>query len=115
MVFSTFLCRAFTAQHLITPRVEHLQTLLLSRVIPHLRWDMACLTPWLIPCPGLGQGQAEVEQGMVVARDVSHEDAYLAVVDLASVATPLALHPNRMRAPLGEAAGIESNDAVGFT
>src|SRR5438093_13701717 len=51
---------------------------------------------------------------MVVTRDVPHEDADLAVVDLASVATPLALHPDRMRAPLGEAAGIKGDDAIGF-
>jgi hypothetical protein len=51
---------------------------------------------------------------MIVARDVPHEDADLAVVDLAPVATPLALHPDRMRAPLGEAAGIKGNDALGF-
>jgi hypothetical protein len=34
----------------------------------------------------------EVEQGMVVATDVAHEHADLAVIDLASVAAPLALH-----------------------
>src|SRR5688572_11621042 len=33
------------------------------------------------------------------ARDVPHEDANLAVVDLAPVATPLPFHPDRMRAP----------------
>ena len=51
---------------------------------------------------------------MVVARDVPHEDANLAVVDLAPVATPLALHSHRMCAALGEAAGIKSDDAIGF-
>src|SRR2546425_6858325 len=147
MVFSTFLCRAFTAhhpqhiafaalaqllakpgvapqfivtgdpavRHLLPPRVEHLQALLVARVIPHLRRDMALRTPLRIPCPLLGKGQAEVEQGMVVARDVPHEDADLAVVDLAPVATPLALHSHRMRAALGEAAGIKGDHAIGFT
>ena len=38
----------------------------------------------------------------------------LAVVDLPPVATPLALHPHRMRAALGEAARIEGDDAIGF-
>ena len=51
---------------------------------------------------------------MVVRRDVAHEDADLAVIDLAPVAAPLALHPHRMRAALGEAAGIEGDDAIGF-
>src|SRR6266446_1243180 len=86
--------------HLITPSIEHLQALLVPRVIPHLRRDMALRTPLLILCPVLGKGQAEVEQGMVVARDVPHEDADLAVVALAPVATPLALHAYRMRAAL---------------
>ena len=39
---------------------------------------------------------------------------HLAVVDFAAVAAPLALHPDRMRAPLGEAAGIKGDDAIGF-
>src|SRR5713101_4715838 len=44
---------------------------------------------------------------MVVAGDIPHEDANLAVVDLASVTTPLPLHPHGVRAALGEATGIE--------
>src|SRR5262245_45712067 len=75
---------------------------------------MALRTPLCIPCPVLGQGQAEVEQGMIMARDVPHEDADLAVVDLAPVATPLALHTDRMRTALGEAARIKGDDPIGF-
>src|SRR5215831_9556835 len=100
--------------YLLSPRVEHLQTLRVPRVIPYLRRDMARRTPLRIPGPLLGQGQAEVEQGMVMARDVPHEDADLAVVDFTPVATPLALHPDRMRAPLGEAAGIKGDNTIGF-
>src|SRR5499425_3852645 len=100
--------------YLLSPRVEHLQALLVPRVIPYLRRDMALRTPVRIPGPVLGQGQAEVEQGMVVARDVPHEDADLAVVDLAPVATPPALHPDRVRASLGEAARIKGDDTIGF-
>jgi len=100
--------------HLITPRVEHLHTLLLSRVITHLRWHVACLASFLVPCPLRGEGQAEVEQGMVAARNISHEDAHLAIVDLPPVATPLALDPDRVRATFGEAARIERDDAIGF-
>src|SRR5262249_13726867 len=103
-----------TVRDLLAPQVEHLYALLLPRVIPHLRRHVACLASLLVPCPLLGQGEAEVEQGMVVARDVPHEDADLAVVDLTPVATPLALHPSRMCAPLGEAAGIKGDDAIGF-
>src|SRR5262249_61939997 len=51
---------------------------------------------------------------MVVARDIPHEDPYLAVVDFAPMATPLALHPDRMRAPLREAAGIDGDYPIGF-
>ena len=101
--------------HLIPPRVEHLQTLLLSRLIPYLQRHVAFLASLLVPCPVLGQGQAEVEQGMVVARDVAHEDADLAVVDLAPVAAPLALDAHRMRPALGEATRIEGDDTIGFT
>src|SRR5262249_7509790 len=97
------------------PRVEHLQALLVPRVIPSLRRDMALRTPLRIPGPVLGQGQAEVEQGMIVARDVPHEDADLAIVDLPPVATPLAFDAHRVRAALGEAAGIEGDDAIGLT
>ena len=75
---------------------------------------MTCLTPLLVSCPVLGEGQAEVEQGMIVARHVPHVHAHLAVVDLAPVATPLTLHPHRVGAPLWETAGIEGDDAIGF-
>src|SRR6266852_8709305 len=98
--------------HLLTPLVEHLQALRLSRLIANLRWHVACLAPLLIACPLLGQGQAEVEQGMRLARDVSHEDTDLAVVDLAPVAAPLPFHPHRARAALGETAGIKGNGAI---
>jgi hypothetical protein len=74
---------------------------------------MARRTPWRIPGPVLRQGQAEVEQGMVVARDVPHEDPHLAVIDFAAVAAPLPLHPDRMRAPLGETTGIKGDDTIG--
>src|SRR5215468_3111472 len=50
---------------------------------------------------------------MVMVRDVAHEDPDLAVVDLPPVATPLTRHPHRMRAALGEAAGIEGDDTIG--
>ena len=48
---------------------------------------------------------------MVTATDVAHEDADLAVVDLAAVPAPLALDPDRVRAALREATGIEGDDA----
>src|SRR6266851_4487286 len=51
---------------------------------------------------------------MVVVRDVAHEDTDLAVVNLPSMAAPLALHPRRVRTAFGEATGIEGDDAIGF-
>ena len=76
---------------------------------------MACLASWFVACSLCWQRQAEVEQGMIVARDVPHEDADLAVVHLAPVATPLALDPHRVRATLGKTAGIEGDDALRVT
>src|SRR2546425_3527334 len=146
MVFSTFLCRAFTAHHpqhialaslsqlpaqprvptqlivsrhpamghFLTPRVEHFQALLLPCVIPYLRRHMALLASWLVSCPLLRQGQAEVEHGVVVAGDVAHEHTHLAVVDLPPMATPLAFHPHRVHAAFGETAGIKRDHASGF-
>jgi hypothetical protein len=70
--------------------------------------------PLRVPYPLLGQVDAEVEQSVLVARDVPHEDADLAIVNLAAVATPLAFHAHRVRAPFGEAAGIEGDNAIGF-
>jgi hypothetical protein len=101
-------------RHLFPPHVEHLQALFLPCLIAYLQRHMACLASWLVACPVRGQRQAEVKQGMVVARDVAHEDPDLAVVHLAPVAAPLALHAHRMRPALGEATGIESDDAIGF-
>src|SRR4029450_5078934 len=100
--------------HLIPPRVEHLQTLFLSRLIAYLQRHVACLASLLVPCPVCAQGQAEVEQGMVVLTDVAHEHADLAVIDFAAVAAPLPFDAHRMRAAFGETAGIESEDAIRF-
>src|SRR5438128_460663 len=47
--------RHLAVWHLLSPRVEHLQALLVPRVIPHLRWDVALLTPLCILCPVLRQ------------------------------------------------------------
>src|SRR5262252_8822153 len=100
-------------RHLRPPQVEHLQTLFLSRLILHVRRHVACSASLLVSCPLPRQGQPEVEQGMVMVRDVAHKHTDLAVVDLAPVAAPLALHAHRMRPALGEAAGIEGDDAIG--
>src|SRR5215471_13068892 len=81
-------------RHLRPPQVEHLQALLVTRVIRHGLGHVACLASVLVSYPLLRQRQAEVEQGMVVARDVPHEDPHLAVIDFAAVAAPLALHPD---------------------
>jgi hypothetical protein len=97
-------------RYLIAPRVEHCSTLLVSRVIPHLLWHVTFLAPLLIVCPVLGQGQAEVEQGMIVVTDIAHEDTDLAVVDFSPVAAPLPFDAHRMGAALGEAAGIEGDN-----
>jgi hypothetical protein len=87
----------------------------MPRTIRHVLGHMTGLTSLLVSRPVLGQGQAEVEQGMIVAGHVPHVDTHLAVVNLSPVATPLPFHPNRVGAPLWEAAGIEGNDAIGFT
>ena len=51
---------------------------------------------------------------MILFRDVTHEHADLAVIDLAPVAAPLALDAHRMRAAFGETARIEGDDAIGL-
>jgi hypothetical protein len=51
---------------------------------------------------------------MLIIRNVAHEDADLTIVNLASVATPLAFDAHRMRAPFGETARIEGDDAIGL-
>src|SRR5207253_5916893 len=50
----------------------------------------------------------------VVAGDVAHAHTALAVVDLPPMATPLALHPHRVPAAVGETAGIKRAHASGF-
>jgi len=102
-------------RHLRTPQVEHLQALLVARLILNLRRHVAFLASLLIPYPLMGQGQAKVEQGVIVAGHVPHVDPDLTVVDLAPVPTPLALDPDRVRAALREAAGIKGDDPIGFT
>jgi hypothetical protein len=103
-----------TMWDLRTPHVEHLQTLLLARLVTNLWWDVACLAPLLIACPLLREVQPEVEQGMLLISNVAHEDTDLTVVDFAPMATPLAFDPDRMDTPLGETARIEGDDAIGL-
>src|SRR5262249_1329701 len=81
--------------NLITPHLKHLQALLVACLIAHVFGHVAGLASWRIPCPVLRQGQAKIEQGMVVATDVAHKDADLAIVNLAPVTTPLALNAHR--------------------
>jgi hypothetical protein len=54
----------------------------MAGLIPHLGRHVAVLTPVLVSCPLLRERQAEVEHGMLVPRDVAHEHAHLAVVNL---------------------------------
>src|SRR5215813_12396856 len=77
-----------------TPRVEHLQTLLLTCAGTNLRRHMACVAPLFVTCPFLGQGQPEVESDMLMIRDRAHADADRAVVDFAPMPTPLAFAPD---------------------
>src|ERR687887_2185185 len=51
---------------------------------------------------------------MLIIRDIAHEDADLAVVDFAPMATPLAFDPDRMDTALGETARIEGDEAIGL-
>ncbi len=88
--------------------------MLLAGLVTHLGWHVACLAPLLIAAPFLREIQSEIEQRMVVARDITHKHADLAVVDFASVATPLAFDPDGMDAAFGETARIEGEDTIGW-
>src|SRR5262249_3759398 len=46
---------------LLPPQIEHLQALFVAGMILHLWRHVAFLASWLVVCPLLGQGQAEVE------------------------------------------------------
>src|SRR5262249_13855575 len=96
------------------PCVEHLQALFLAGLVTHLWRDVACVAPLLVACPFLGEIQPEVEQGMLIITNVAPEDADLAVVDFAPLATPLAFDPDRMGAELGETTRIEGDNAIGL-
>src|SRR2546423_1621482 len=96
------------------PCVEHLQALSLAGLVTHLWRDVACVAPLLVVCPLPRQGQPEVEQRMVVCRDIAHEDTDLAVVNFAPVATPLTFDADRMGAALGETTRIEGDNAIGL-
>src|SRR5215475_4682403 len=100
--------------HLRTPCIEHLQTLLLARLVTNLWWHMAYVASLLVTCPLPRQGQPEVEQGILMSRDIAHEDTNLAVVDFAPMPTPLAFDPDRMGAALGETTRIEGDNAIGL-
>src|SRR5262249_57344260 len=100
--------------HLLTPLVKHFQALLLPCLVTHLGRYMACLAPWRITYPFLGQRQPEIEQGMLIISNVAHEDADLTVIDFAPGPTPLPVDPDRLGATLGEAARIEGENTIGL-
>src|SRR6185437_4505814 len=64
---------------------------------------------------GLGQEQAVGYQRLATRGGVAKEDADLAVLDLAEVAAPLPLHSAGLGAFLGDAGGIEDEDALGVS
>src|SRR5262249_2853450 len=71
VVTQLIITRDPAVRHLSPPRVEHLHTQLLAGVVPPLRRHVACLASWRIPGPLLRQRQTEVEQGVIVVRDVA--------------------------------------------
>ena len=62
---------------------------------------------------GLVSG-AEVEQGMIVARDVPHEDARPGSCRPCPGGYTTGASPRPNASALGEAAGIKGDDAIGF-
>jgi hypothetical protein len=94
--------RDLTMRDVFTPQVEHLHTLVGSRVVLHLLRPMAGVASLLIPGPFLGKVQPEVEQGVIVARDVPHVDAHLAVVHLPRWPRHWRFTPTEWVPPLGK-------------
>ena len=68
----------------------------------------------LVLGPFLGEIQTCIDEGVFLPGDVSHEDADLAVVDLAEPAAPLAGHADRLGPLLGERRGVEDDHGVGL-
>src|SRR2546426_3116281 len=58
------------------------------------RRHMALLASWLVACPLLRQGQAEVEHGVVVAGGVAHTHTHPGGVEPPPLAPPLSLLPH---------------------
>jgi hypothetical protein len=100
--------------HLRPPRRTPFQARRVPCLIAHRLRHVAGRASWRIPCPGLRQGQAEVEHGRLRATDLAQKDADLALVPLAPMTTPVALDAHRGGASFGNTAGIEGADAIRF-
>src|SRR5450755_297121 len=62
--------------------------------------------------PFLGKIKTCIDQSLFLPGDVSHEDADLAVLDLAEPATPLSCHADRFGPLLGERRRVENDHGV---
>lgn len=77
--------------------------------------DVALLASGLVGSPVLGQVEPPIQGAVAGGGRVCQEDTDLAVVDLAQSAAPLAVDPTGLRPFLGERAGVDHHNAVGFT
>jgi len=80
----------------------------------HLFGDARRFATAAVSRPFLREVEAGVNRRVSLTGDVSHEDADLAVVDLAEPDEPLPLDADRLGPPLGERREIEDDHGVGL-
>src|SRR4051794_15873186 len=94
--------------------LEHLEGELVTGAMRQIPGHARPLPTGLVRRPFLWKEQTCINQSVFFPRHVSHEDADLAVVNLAVSAAPLAGHADTLDPLLEEGRGIEDDHAVGL-
>ena len=101
-------------RQVIPALVEHLQGESVAGAELDLLGHARFLAAGAVLRPILGKVRTCIDQCMFLPRHVSHEDADLAIVDLAVAAAPLPRHADTLGPLLGERRGVENEHGIGF-
>ena len=93
---------------------EHFQAQLVPCAIADFLGHARLLASLFVLRPLLGKKQSRIDQGLPLARNISHADRHLAVVDFSQPAAPLPRDADGIFPRLGEARRIEHNHSVLF-
>ena len=91
---------------------EHLQAQLMTRSVTSSFWHAGFLTTLFVARPLFGKKQSHINQRVFVARNISHVNRNLAVVDFTVTAAPLPRYANRFTSRFGKSRRIKDQNTI---